>query len=143
MQPSPAHHVPAPIVDINSIPIINTFSADEIAALEAEHRRIGRIPSEHGDYEVVIRSAKKLEWSTFKKRILDEDIREKAEAQEGLLMACVVAVAYRGRRAFGAAEARKLLAELTDDYPAMPDAPGVTSLIKTLNGDVGGARSGK
>jgi hypothetical protein len=120
----------------------NTFTAEEIAALESEHRRIGRIPSEHGDYEVVIRSAKKSEWSIFKKKILDDDVREKADAQETLIVQCCVAVKYRGRVAFGK-EARPLLIELIDDYPAMPDAKSVSDLIKTLNGDVGGVSSGK
>ena len=140
-----AGQAPAPVYPVINAPANaapNTFTPEEIAQLESEYRRIGVIPSEHGDYALVIRSAKRVEWNTFKKRVLDDDIREKADAQVSLVSSCCIAVKYRGRSAF-AQDARKLLEEVLDDYPAMPDQPPVTALIKTLNGDVGGARSGK
>lgn len=118
-------------------PSANVFTDEEIAALEAAHRRIARVPGGEGDYEIVFRSAKKSEWSMFRKRAHDDDVREKAEAQEVLLTQCVIAVVYRGQKAIGVTEARKLLAEVLDDYPQIPDDKNVSNLIKKVNGGVG------
>lgn len=127
--PTPTHYVPAPVI------VSNTFTAEDIARLEAEHRRIGRIPHAEGDYEIIIRSAKKAEWRMFRGRAHSDE--ERADAQEQLVTACVVAVKYRGETAEGTDAARKLLARVFDDYPAIPDDKSVSALIKKLNGDVG------
>lgn len=143
------HHIPAPVhtphgtvightLDGGTIVIgapNNVFTPEEIAALESEHRRIGRIPHAEGDYEIVIRSAKKAEWRMFRGRAHSDE--ERADAQEQLVMACVVAVKYRGEMATGTEPARRLLARVLDDYPAIPDDKSVSALIKKLNGDVG------
>lgn len=119
-------------------PVSNTFTPEEIAALEAEHRRIGRVPHAEGEYELVIRSAKKAEWRMFRGRIHSDD--ERADAQEQLVTACVVAVRYRGETAIGSAAARILLAKVLEDYPGIPDAKAVSDLVKKLNGDVGSGK---
>lgn len=120
--------------------VSSTFTDEEIKALELEHRRIGRLPHEEGAYEVVIRSADKLQWRAFRNAAHDDDAR--ADAQENLIMATVVAVAYGGEKAIGREPARALLKKLLDDYPAMPDDKHVSAMIKRLNGGVG-ARQGK
>jgi hypothetical protein len=121
-------------------PVDNTFTADEIKALELEHRRIGVIPSSEGAFEVVIRSAEKLQWRKFRSAALDDDSR--ADAQENLITDTVVAVAYAGEKAIGKEPARALLKKLLNDYPAMCDSKHTSDLVKKLNGDVG-PRAGK
>lgn len=120
--------------------ITNTFTDDEVRGLEAQHKRIGRIPHEEGLYEIVIRHAEKLQWRVFRASAHKED--EVSDAQETLIRQCVVAVAYEGEKAFGKDAARALLDRLLLDWPAVPDDKKVSELIKKLNSGVG-ARSAK
>jgi hypothetical protein len=121
-------------------PAPNTFSDDEMAALEAANKRVARIPHEDGVYEIVIRHAQKLEWRKFRGSAHDEDAI--SDAQETLITQCVVAVAYEGEKAIGKDAARALLARLLNDWTAVCDDKKVSDLIKKLNSGVG-ARSPK
>lgn len=118
----------------------NTFTDDEIAALEATHKRIARIPHEDGLFEIIIRHAEKLHWRVFRGSAHKED--EVADAQETLIRQCVVAVKYEGEVAVTKEAARALLDRLLIDWPAVCDDKKVSDLIKKLNSGVG-VRSAK
>ncbi len=122
----------------SSAPVANTFTPEEIAALEAEHKRVGRIPGGDGAYEIVIRKANKPEWRMFRGNAHDDDA--KADAEETLVTQCCGAVGYEGRKAIGKEPSRALLAEVLNDWPQSPDDKNVSALIKKLNGGVGSGK---
>lgn len=118
----------------------NTFSDDEIKALESEHRRVGVVPHEDGEYEYLLGPADKLQWRNFRANANDDDRR--ADAQEQLIKATVIAVAYKGQKAIGKADARKLFEELLADYVSATDGKAISAVVFKVNGQAG-ARSGK
>lgn len=121
--------------------IENTFTEEERAALEAEHRRIAIISSEGGDYEIVIGPADRLQWRTFRSKSTKEDERD--SAQEVLVTSTIVAIAYKGAKTIGKVEARKVLGELLKDWAGCTDGAEVFGLLKRVNMGQGERRSGK
>ncbi len=116
-------------------PVVNAFTADEIAGLEAQFKRVGRIPSADGAFEFVIRPAQKAEWRMFRGSAHNEDAV--SDAQETLITQCVVAVAYEGEKAFDKDAARALFARLLSDWCAVCDDKKVSDMIKAMNANVG------
>lgn len=118
------------------LPISSSFTDDELKQLETVYRRIAVIPNDEGAYEYVIQPAQKLQWKAFRGAANDEDKR--ADAQETLIKATVVAVAYNGRKEAGdVAAARKLFDELIADYTSAADGKEISRLIFKVNGQAG------
>jgi hypothetical protein len=116
-------------------PVSNSFTDDEIKQLETVYRRIAVISNEDGAYEYVIQPAQKLQWRAFRGAANDEDKR--ADAQEQLIKACVVAVKYNGEASSDVDSARKLLDRLLADYTSAADGKEISRLIFKVNGQAG------
>jgi hypothetical protein len=97
------------------------LTADEFKDLETKHKRIGRLKSKSGAWEVVFRKPTRAEFKQFRSRA--HNPAQKAEAQEILARQCVV---FPSREAFDA---------LLEDYPAICDSEASTDLFQRLMSD--------
>lgn len=101
---------------------IDKLTDEQMAALEAQHGRIGRLKSKReGGWEVVFRKPRRAEFKQFRARA--HNPAQKAEAQEILARQCVV---YPSREAFDA---------LLEDYPAICDSEAASTLFERLMSD--------
>lgn len=75
----------------------NRFTDDEASQLEATFGDIDRIPCARGRYELAIAAAQPLQWRDFRAALNDDN--RKAGAQEKLVRACIVGVAWQGQKA--------------------------------------------
>lgn len=112
--------------------LVNRFSEEEIAAAEGEYRRVAVINGKDDAYAYILKPAPRFNWKQFRGHAGDD--AKKADAQERLVVACVVAVKYAGRTAKGTDESRKLFNELLEDFTSAADGKRVSEAIFDING---------
>ncbi len=102
------------------------LTPEQLAELETQHGDLLHLHHQDGKWEVVFRKPKRSEYKRFRQQIGVEST--KADAQEIL---CRTIVVYPSREAFDA---------LLEDYPMIPDSPGVTAMLsRMMSGEVAAA----
>lgn len=94
------------------------LTAEQIAELEAKHGEIAILNGPNGVYQVAFRKPKRAEWKLFRSNARNE--AKRADAEEGLSMACIV---YPERSEYVA---------LLEKYPAIPDTVAFAKAIERL-----------
>lgn len=84
------------------------LSDEQLSELEAKHKRVARVRSKDGEWEIVLRRPTRAEYKQFRTR--SHNPGTVADAQETLARQCVV---YPSREAFDA---------LLEEWPAIPEA---------------------
>jgi hypothetical protein len=102
---------------------------EQIADVRAKHPRLGQI-QRSGRYQIVFRAPKRAEYKRF--RAQANEPARRAEAQELLARAVVVAVWWQGRAHVGEGAARDALDGLLEEYPAAVDSAAASEVIEKL-----------
>lgn len=117
----------------------NTFTQEEIDALEAEHENIAVLnDGDDGRYTFIIKPAEPLQWKAFETKASNEDNSVGATAT--LIEATVVAVAYKGEKATEKAAARLLWKRLLKGCPAAASGKDAVRQVLRVNGAASAAR---
>lgn len=116
----------------------NTFTQEEIDALEAEHERIAILPNEDGLFTYIIKPAEPMQWRQFEGKAHKED--EVAGATAIIVECTVVAVAYKGEKATGKEPARALWRRLLKGCPAAASGKATVQQVMRVNGAASAAR---
>lgn len=117
----------------------NTFTDDEIKALELEHENVAVLSDgDDGRYTYVIRPAEPLQWRAFEAKASNEDHSVGATAT--LIEATIVAVAYKGEKATEKNAARTLWKRLLKGCPAAASGKEAVKQVLRVNGAASAAR---
>lgn len=120
-------------------PTENTFTDDEIKALELEHENVAVLSDgDDGRYTYVIRPAEPLQWRAFEAKASNEDHSVGATAT--LIEATIVAVAYKGEKATEKNAARLLWKRLLKGCPAAASGKEAVKQVLRVNGAASAAR---
>lgn len=120
----------------------NRLDDSEVAHLETLFGDIARIHCARGRYELVIAAAQPLQWRDFRAAINDD--ARKAGAQEKLVKATIVGVAWQGQKAIasedspaGMAAPRAMLEAMlkTRGFAGVTDGGPMSKSIMRLNSD--------
>ena len=115
----------------------NSFTDDEIKALESEHEDVLVLCDPFDDEEgrrftFVLKPAEPMQWRSFEMKATDDD--KKVAAMPEFIKACVVAVAFKDEKAVGKEAARPLFDRLLKRYPAAASGVEVVRAILKFNG---------
>lgn len=117
----------------------NTFTDDEIKALELEHENVAVLSDgDDGRYTYVIKPAEPLQWRAFEAKASNEDHSVGATAT--LIEATIVAVAYKGEKATEKNAARALWKRLLKGCPAAASGKEAVKQVLRVNGAASAAR---
>lgn len=120
-------------------PIENTFTPEELEALDNEHEDIAVLSDgDDGRYTYVIKPAEPLQWRTFEAKASNEDHSVGATAT--LIEATIVAVAYKGEKATEKNAARLLWKRLLKGCPAAASGKEAVKQVLRVNGAASAAR---
>ena len=107
-----------------------TFTEEQIANLEAKYKRITRVKSREGVWELVIAKPARKDFKRYRSALQND--AQKADAQENLVRTCIAATCINGVVELDQARARAALDELLDDYPAIYDSDAMARALEPL-----------